>query len=61
MLAAGVPVHLVSQRLGHATVGFTLSVYAGFLPGAQAGAAEKLGALLNGHGPALPTGTAAAG
>ena len=61
MLAAGVPVHLVSQRLGHATAGFTLSVYAGFLPGAQAEAAERLGALLNGHGSALPAGTASAG
>jgi integrase len=49
MLAAGVPVQLVSARLGHATAGFTLSVYAGVLPGAQADAAEKLAALLNGH------------
>lgn len=54
MLAAGVPIQLVSARLGHANAGFTLSVYAGFLPGAQAEAAEKLGALLNGH--ALPAG-----
>ncbi|MBI2964665.1 MAG: site-specific integrase, partial [Chloroflexi bacterium] len=49
MLAAGIPVQLVSQRLGHATAGFTLTQYAGVLPGAQVEAAEKLAALLNGH------------
>ena len=58
LLAAGVPVQLVSQRLGHATAGFTMSVYAGVLPGADVAAAEKLAALLNGHKrqpvPALP-------
>ncbi len=35
MLAAGVPAHLVSSRLGHATAGFTLSTYAHALPGQQ--------------------------
>ena len=57
LLAAGVPVQLVSQRLGHASAGFTLSVYAGVLPGAQHDAAEKLAALLDGgrNRHALPT------
>lgn len=48
MLALGTPVHVVAARLGHANPGFTLKVYAGFIPGAQAEAAEKLAALLNG-------------
>jgi integrase len=56
LLAAGVPVQLVSQRLGHASAGFTLGTYAGVLPGAQHDAAEKLAALLDGgrNGHALP-------
>jgi integrase len=55
MLAAGVPVQLVSARLGHASAGFTLTVYAHALPGAEVEAAEKLAAILNGprRGPAL--------
>lgn len=47
MLAAGVPAHLVSSRLGHATAGFTLSTYAHALPGQQEAAAEALAAMLN--------------
>ncbi len=58
MLAAGVPVQLVSARLGHASAGFTLTVYAHALPGAEAEAAEKLAGILNGPRrdpmPALP-------
>lgn len=34
-LKAGVPPHVISQRLGHATVGFTLSVYSHVLPGME--------------------------
>ncbi len=55
MLAGGVPVQLVSARLGHASAGFTLNTYAHALPGAQVEAAEKLAAILNGpwRAPAL--------
>ena len=42
LLAAGVPPHVVSQRLGHASVAFTLSVYAHVLPHQQAMAAEVM-------------------
>jgi integrase len=31
-LGAGVPVHVVSQRLGHASAKMTLDVYANYLP-----------------------------
>ena len=58
MLAGGVPVQLVSAMLGHASAGFTLSVYAHALPGAEVEAAEKLALILNGPRretpPALP-------
>ncbi len=49
---------LVSERLGHASAGFTLSVYAHTLPGAQAGAAEDLARFLAGEQvpEALPAG-----
>ena len=41
MLAAGVPVKVVSEMLGHASISITLDVYAHVLPGMgeQAGAA----------------------
>lgn len=39
LLKAGVPVKVVSERLGHASIGFTLSVYQHVLPGMQAEAA----------------------
>jgi integrase len=48
LLAAGVPVKVVSERLGHATPGFTMNVYQHVIPGQQrdhlqrvADAAEK--------------------
>jgi len=47
MLAAGVPVGDVADRLGHATPAFTLTVYRHAIPGAQEAAAERLAALLN--------------
>jgi integrase len=47
LLAAGVPVQLVSARLGHSTAGFTLSTYAHSLPGQQEAAAEALSEMLN--------------
>jgi integrase len=37
--AAGVPAHVISARVGHATVGFTLTHYSHVLPGHQAKAA----------------------
>lgn len=39
-LQAGIPVKVVSERLGHESPGFTLSQYAHVLPGMQAEAAE---------------------
>jgi len=41
MLKAGVHPKVVSERLGHATVAFTLDVYSHVLPGLQEAAAEK--------------------
>ena len=40
LLAAGVQPHVVAARVGHATVGFTLTAYAHTLPTQDAGAAE---------------------
>ena len=45
MLAAGVPVHVVSKRLGHGSPKVTLSVYAHVLPGQDRDAAERLSAM----------------
>ena len=58
MLSRGIPVRLVSERLGHASPGFTLNVYAHTLPGAQAAAAEDLARILAGEREpeALPAG-----
>jgi integrase len=46
-LASGVPVKVVSQRLGHADVGVTLRVYAHVLPGDDEDAARRADALLS--------------
>ena len=46
LLKSGVPVKVVSERLGHANVAFTMSVYQHVLPGMQAEAAETFAALL---------------
>jgi integrase len=48
LLTAGVPVHVVSQRLGHAGPVITLSVYAHVVPGSQRDAAELFGRLVAG-------------
>jgi site-specific recombinase XerD len=40
LLLLKVPVHVVSQRLGHASPVITMSVYAHVLPGSQREAAE---------------------
>ena len=46
-LAAGEPVHAVSQRLGHANVSITLDIYAHTLAGMQEQAAERIAAWLD--------------
>jgi len=46
MLAAGIHPKIVSERLGHASVGITLDTYSHVLPGLQAAAALQLDALL---------------
>ena len=46
LLKAQVPVHVVSQRLGHSDVGFTLRTYAHVLPGQQAQAANTFATLI---------------
>lgn len=46
-LRAGVPVKVVSERLGHASPGFTLNVYQHVLPGMQAEAAATFSRLLS--------------
>ena len=48
LLAAGEPVHIVSERLGHSDVSITLNVHAHVLKTHQKGAAERIGALLHG-------------
>jgi integrase len=46
MLAAGVPVPVVSERLGHARTSTTVNVYAHAMPGADRDAAEPVALLL---------------
>jgi len=48
LLKAGTPPHVVSKRLGHSTVAFTLQVYAHVLPGQQREAADAIEATLLG-------------
>jgi integrase len=48
LLNAGVPAHVVQQRLGHKRVEITLGTYAHVLPSMQQDAARRLGALLHG-------------
>ncbi len=45
-LQAGVPVKVVSERLGHASVAFTMQVYQHVLPGMQRQAAELVAATI---------------
>jgi integrase len=42
LLAAGVPVKVVSERLGHVTPMITLTVYAHTMPGMQRDAVDRL-------------------
>lgn len=45
-LRAGVPVKVVSERLGHASPSFTMAVYQHVMPGMQAAAAAQFAALI---------------
>lgn len=47
-LQAGVPVKVVSERLGHKRIEITLNIYAHALPSMQQEAAAKLGRILHG-------------
>ena len=46
LLKASVPIKVVSERLAHATPGFTMATYQHVLPGMQAEAARTFAALL---------------
>ena len=48
LIAAGVPVKIVSERLGHATPAFTIDTYQHVLPGMQADAARTFEQLIVG-------------
>lgn len=49
LIGAGVPVKVVSERLGHANPGFTVATYQHVLPGMGADAANRFAALLTTH------------
>jgi integrase len=46
LVAAGVPIKVVSERLGHANPGFTMATYQHVLPGMGADAAHRFSQLL---------------
>lgn len=48
LLTAGVPVHVVSKRLGHASPVVTMTVYAHLLPGSDEEAALTFGRRIRG-------------
>jgi integrase len=48
LLVAGVPIKVVSERLGHTTIAMTMDVYGHVLPATDADAAARLDALLDG-------------
>jgi integrase len=48
LLAAGVPVKVVSERLGHSAVTITLEIYQHVMPGMQAEAAAKFASIVGG-------------
>jgi len=47
-LASGVPINVVSQRLGHANTSVTLNVYSHVMPGMQAAAAQSVADFITG-------------
>jgi integrase len=49
LLGAGVPIKIISERLGHSSVVITMHVYAHVMPGMQAEAAAKFAALVGGN------------
>ena len=50
LVAAGVPIKVVAERLGHAHPGFTMHTYQHLLPGMGASAASQFAALIDGAG-----------
>ena len=46
---AGVPLKVVSERLGHSTPAFTMAVYQHVLPGMQRAAADLFAQLITGE------------
>ncbi len=50
LLSRGVPVKVVSEMLGHASVSITLGTYSHVLPDIQESAARAMDEALNGHG-----------
>ena len=46
LVAAGVPIKVVSERLGHSHPAFTMHTYQHLLPGMSAAAAEQFAALV---------------
>jgi len=50
LAAEGVPPHVISARVGHATVAFTLTNYSHVLPGHQADAAAVVARAVFGQG-----------
>lgn len=55
MIAGGTPVKVVSERLGHSDVGFTMRVYQHVMPGMQQEAADSFAALIEGAEAKQPT------
>ena len=55
-LKAGVPAKVMSERLGHATVAFTLDTYAHVLPGMDADAADLVANMILGEPLPQPAG-----
>ena len=53
VIAAGVPVKVVSERLGHASPTFTIETYQHVLPGMQADAPRTIATLVTAVPPAI--------
>jgi integrase len=49
LLGQGIPIHVVSRRLGHEDIGTTVNVYGGLLPDAQIAAAAAADAVFTGR------------
>ena len=50
LIRAGVPMKVVQERLGHASILTTMDLYAHMMPGMQQDAAQKLGEALQAIG-----------